>query len=356
MEILTAFMRNNAAWDENRQSEMLPRPSAEIAAILTVLNRRNRALETEHHILRLGSVNLRGAVLWDVHFERANLNNVHLENSVAAGFSTNSQIRAAVELRPDSAGMLQMNEAKFELALSRVAAHFENAQMSNACLDGFIGSGCRFEGAQLFGARVRRGGLSWSHFEGANLANTDFEGTLLSNVNFRRAFMSGVKLKNANLDFANLEGAQLYGTDLREVVFSNCRMADTNLRGADIRGANLTTVIGLTREQLELTRFDDTTKLPEYLGGIPIPSATHPALLTEQELVARITVAETESPLGPTIRDLGLPVTVILEALAKGISKKDVLGIYHGLEDPDIRGCLLYAAKVVREHEGRLNG
>ncbi len=49
----------------------------------------------------------------------------------------------------------------------------------------------------------------------------------------------------------------------------------------------------------------------------------------------------------PCIRNLRYPVASILEYLAVGDSKEDLLKEFPDLEEADIRACLAYAVKVI---------
>jgi hypothetical protein len=89
MEILTAYVRENASWKEDivpsepqpTQGWLLPpKLATDVQAILTVLGRRTHTYrEREDQRLNLGNTNLRGADLRDTHLEWANLRLTHLE-------------------------------------------------------------------------------------------------------------------------------------------------------------------------------------------------------------------------------------------------------------------------------------
>jgi uncharacterized protein YjbI with pentapeptide repeats len=67
--------------------------------------------------------------------------------------------------------------------------------------------------------------------------------------------LSGANLARARLSFANLTRADLTEADLTEA----------DLTEADLTGASLTEARGLTQEQLDTTKGDETTKLPPGL-------------------------------------------------------------------------------------------
>jgi uncharacterized protein (DUF433 family) len=53
----------------------------------------------------------------------------------------------------------------------------------------------------------------------------------------------------------------------------------------------------------------------------------------------------------PVIKGTRIPVYLILELLASGMSQEEVLKEYPTLKREDIRACLAYASKIVREEE-----
>jgi len=146
VETLTAFIRTNAPWPPN-SSAVLPVRSADMQAILKVLRRRNRTLESQHgYTLDLSNADLRGADLAGAHFEGADLAGTHFETA----------------------------------NLSR--AHFQKANFWAACFgtDGLLGS--------------PKTECSEAHFEGANFRQAD-----LRNVIFQEAHLEGALLHEADL-------------------------------------------------------------------------------------------------------------------------------------------------------------
>ena len=103
MEVLTAYVRENAPWKENSSPSMqvasaasdkqapaeeeqsppddAPNPRTDVQAILTVLQRRERSYEKEGQILDLRKTNLRTADLRHAHLEEADLRHAHLEEA-----------------------------------------------------------------------------------------------------------------------------------------------------------------------------------------------------------------------------------------------------------------------------------
>ena len=53
----------------------------------------------------------------------------------------------------------------------------------------------------------------------------------------------------------------------------------------------------------------------------------------------------------PYVRSLRIPVATVMEMVAEGMSKNDILRTFPDLEREDIRETLRYAAEAVRERE-----
>jgi hypothetical protein len=182
MEILTAYVRENASWKEGEQSsqedivpsetqptqsnQSPPKLAPDIQAILTVLGRRTRTYgKGEDQRLNLGNTDLRGALLQEAHLEGADLREAHLE------------------------------------------------------------------GANLWGAHLKRANLSAAYLERANLITAHLEGAHLRGAHLERADLWGAQLQGANLQEAHLEGAHL-----------GAQLQGANLTGAQLEGAEYLTV------------------------------------------------------------------------------------------------------------------
>ena len=53
----------------------------------------------------------------------------------------------------------------------------------------------------------------------------------------------------------------------------------------------------------------------------------------------------------PTVKGTRIPVYLILELLASGMSEEEIMKEYPTLKREDIRACLSYASKIVREED-----
>jgi hypothetical protein len=224
METLTAFLREHARWKEKDEtteqyettSETLvelytgmwvraeqPGPATDIAAVLTVIVRRDvQSMAREKQkgwTLNFRRSDLRRANLYRVHLEGACLSETHLEGAHLSG------------------------------------AHLEGADLYRAHL----------ERARLDTAHLERAVLLGAHFEGANLIRAHLEGACLAGARLKGADLAGAHLKGAELDGAQLEGAKL--------------------DEAHLEGAKLVGVKGLAPHQITRAYGDSGTTLPKEL-------------------------------------------------------------------------------------------
>jgi len=262
METLAAFVRERASWQETarRVSELAyflwqeagrpdgradehwrqavrtterTEPPTDIAAVLTVIRRRDPAnYEREKQIgweFDLTGTDLRGADLLEVHLDGANLREAHLDGAYLGG-------------------------AHLDRANLR-AAHLDGAYLEGAHLDGAYLREAHLAGANLRFAHLERARLDGAHLDGANLEEAHLEGAGLF-----AAHLDGADLGDAHLEGANLEGAHLAGANLDDAHLAGADLEDADLEGADLRGAK-----GLTQAQLDAAWGDEKTLLPAGL-------------------------------------------------------------------------------------------
>lgn len=67
--------------------------------------------------------------------------------------------------------------------------------------------------------------------------------------------------------------------------------------------------------------------------------------MTDQDMLRRITFDPAVMVGKPVIRGTRLSVDFVLNLLAHGATAEDVLAEYDGLEEADVRACLLFAVK-----------
>ena len=153
MEILTAYVRENAPWreeegpvshDVEKVKDTLKPPPADIQSILDVISRRTRSYEKSDQHIYLFRTNLRRCLLHNANLEKAYLAQVHLEWSY-------------------------LNGANFEGAFLHLA-HLEEAFLREANL----------KNADLTNAYLKGAKLIYAEFNGATLQGCHLEGTSLT--------------------------------------------------------------------------------------------------------------------------------------------------------------------------------
>jgi uncharacterized protein (DUF433 family) len=65
----------------------------------------------------------------------------------------------------------------------------------------------------------------------------------------------------------------------------------------------------------------------------------------------KITIDEKQMNGVACIRNLRIPVSVVVGMLGEGFSFTDIIDHYPDLDDDDIRECLLYASEMLQERE-----
>jgi uncharacterized protein YjbI with pentapeptide repeats len=231
MEVLTAYVRDNAAWSSStarHSSSGAPhRPNADIQAVLAVLARRKvppHAATREKRLLDLRETDLRGANLSGSRLDGVSLFAAHLERADAT--------RAVL-------GRSNLREAHLEGA-TLTEVDLAGASLSRANLEGARLNGANLEGADLSGANLRGADLWEANLKGCNLKDAD--------------------LRGADLSACVLEAAILWRADLQDAVLTGAHLRETHLERANLAG-----VTGLTWEQGEDAYTDENTILPSYL-------------------------------------------------------------------------------------------
>jgi hypothetical protein len=209
IEILTAYVRENARWRDPpaSDSDVSPSdgqaesqsPSTDIRATLTVILRRDRSHDRRGGHLDLSGTDLRQADLGKSHLENTNLEDAHLERA-------------------------DLSEAHLERVNLR-GAHLENADFRFAHL----------QGADLGGA----------YLENAELGEAQLQGT-----SFRLAHLASATLTEAHLERAVLWKADLQEADLSDAYLEGAHLGDAYLKDTDLTGAHLERTQRLTQAQV----------------------------------------------------------------------------------------------------------
>ena len=195
METLTAFVRERARWKQpealstsaervdkaSPDSEQVPTPATDVAAVLSVVRRRaQKSVEREHSqgwLFNFEGADLRGADWTDVHLEGANLSGVNLGRANLSG----AHLKGAYLMD----------------------AYLHDACVSNAHLEGAYLMGAHLKGAYLNGAYLEAAALMEAHLEGADLTMARLEDAMLTRAHLEGADLLGAHVTGVNLSEAH---------------------------------------------------------------------------------------------------------------------------------------------------------
>lgn len=74
-----------------------------------------------------------------------------------------------------------------------------------------------------------------------------------------------------------------------------------------------------------------------------------------RELLERITVDPSVCAGKPCIRGTRIYIAIVLDALAEGLTPKEIIDDYPSLTNDDIRAALAYSAELARENTWRVD-
>lgn len=240
MEVLSSFIRENTKIpkkaDLKSQLEgnikQVPARRADIQAALTVIGRRNLEHEEANDSIDLNMTNLHGALLQGMNFSHVVF------------------FRAVL-------CEVALQEAALEFA-NFTKADLRKARMQSANLQGAILAKSDLSNAKLSSANLEAADLRKANLDGADLHDTNLRCAILIGANLAGANLSSSDLRNARLEDATIGSTYALDLDAKSLQLHLQYSKMPNLKGADFSGAK-----GLTVEQMALTVYDDTTKLPE---------------------------------------------------------------------------------------------
>lgn len=221
MEILTAYVRENAPLDPDRPYTEGETPRTDIQAILTVLGRRRTGPTREKagQRLSLSQCRLCGVDLSNLSLEGINLDEADLR----------------------SANLIHAN----------------------------------LQHATLVGGDLRRANLARANLQHANVASANFDGAHLYGSNLTRAHMNRITLQGSVLSEACLQHATIGKANLQDTALYSTDLKDAYLGGSDLRNAS-----GLEPEQVRSARSWETAhfsaELRQALGLSDEPADSRP--------------------------------------------------------------------------------
>lgn len=205
---------------------------------------------------KLDDATMRAAVLPDAIFRGASGKRLDASQSELSRASFEGAVLDAADL-----SRCALEEAFFGRA-SLVDTSIEDANATDARFDESNFDELRAGGANLSGARMRKGSGEGARFPGARLVRASFSFSKLSRADFDDASMpmavlEGCVLKNARFDRADLRDASFLAADLYQARFEGANLNGADLRGASLYGAELWDAI-LTGANLELADLSGT--------------------------------------------------------------------------------------------------
>ncbi|MEH2261429.1 pentapeptide repeat-containing protein [Nostoc sp.] len=273
MEILTAFVRENAAIQpvkveqqkpeyspdaysgrrrgasrptqqfEQNLHEELPIIRTDIQAALTVIGRRNLLEDPKDQKLDLRHIDIRRADLLGVNLQQADLRGSDLSGA---------DLRGANLSEADLNGAKLVRSILYETKLPKATlcganlcwanlnrANLSGANLRSANLSGASLRVANLQGANLYKANLQQATLKVANLSGAKLFLANLQGAKLGKANLNLTGLIGANLSGANLNGANLSGANLNAAKLHqtEVYFAN--LSEASLTEADLYQANL---------------------------------------------------------------------------------------------------------------------
>jgi len=121
--------------------------------------------------------------------------------------------------------------------------------------------GCKLQKVNFSNTNLKEAKLQYSNLTEATLENASLNRAKLLEANLQSAKLKGANLSGAGLLEANLQFTDFENAKLEEAQFNEgTTFNQTNLKGAQLKGAT-----GLTTSQIDLSRTDSKTQLPDYL-------------------------------------------------------------------------------------------
>ncbi|CEJ44384.1 pentapeptide repeat-containing protein [Umezakia ovalisporum] len=273
MEILTAFVRENAPIQTNEEEEkslerlqpihlgryksgarrtqkeelnsreVLPKIRRDIQAALTVIGRRNYLLENQNQKLNLRNIDMRGADLLEGNLEKADLRGSNLCGADLRGSHLCEANLDGAQLTGSILYGTNLNKANLNRA-NICWANLNQANLSGANLRGanLVGASLRsanLSGANLYKANLQQATLRVADLSGAKLFLANFQWAKLGRANLQRAGLIGANLSGANLNGANLSGANLNAAKLQQTEMFFADLSEASFAEADLERANL---------------------------------------------------------------------------------------------------------------------
>jgi uncharacterized protein YjbI with pentapeptide repeats len=280
MEILTAFVRENAPVDEgesareehtalvdfsqikreNHRTQQLDpnfydqsaKIRTDIQVALKVIGRRNYLEDRENQKIDLRRTNIKRADLLGVNLEQVDLRGSDLSGADLRGAALGGADLSGAKLTGTilyEANLLKANLRGADLSWTNLnRANLSGANLRGANLTGASLRSANLQGANLYKANLQQATLKVANLRGAKLFLANLQGAKLGKANLQFTGLIGANLQGANLNGANLCNANLNAAKLQqtEIFFANlseASLAEADLYRANLIGANLSKTI-----------------------------------------------------------------------------------------------------------------
>ncbi|MCF2151161.1 pentapeptide repeat-containing protein [Desmonostoc muscorum LEGE 12446] len=167
MEVLTAFVRENAGLNKDKEKAENATPQTHIQAALTVIGRRKSQNDPENQRLDFNNIDISRADLAKANLQKADLAQANLQRAILTGTNLQKAILRKTNL----------------------------------------------QGAHLIEANLQEAVLRAANLQGAYLTQANLQGAYLIEANLQGVYLNKANLQGADLSKANLQGAFLWGAE-----------------------------------------------------------------------------------------------------------------------------------------------
>ena len=217
------------------------------------------------------------------------------------------------------------------------------ADMHEATLDYAVLFAADLRQANMHSVSLVRADMRGACLRGTSLINADMTGVDLreGSIANREGKMitfgeakhpsdnGGVDLSGANLSLAKLSGAVAINGDFSDTTMRGVRIVRANLQGAKFEGANL--------EDADLSLCD--LREANLNGAVLVNATMSLANLTDATLAGALT----NKPIGPTIKDLPMPLSDMLRSHAAWLASNGKEGQRFDITGYDLRRSAVFA-------------
>jgi uncharacterized protein YjbI with pentapeptide repeats len=184
------------------------------------------------------------------------------------------------DLKNKRLDLTKVNISGFNLyGADLTGAFLFGADLTGAFLFGADLTGANLTGANLFstnltGADLTQANLTGADLTVANLTVANLTVAVLTGANLTQANLTGADLTQANLTGANLTGANLTGANLTGADLTQANLTGANLRGANLFGANLTGAYRLESDWITKVLLTEADLKGAILTGATMPDGS----------------------------------------------------------------------------------